>query len=135
MLRWTLLPLATTVLCLAGVASVAQASTGISCLLALKVKERATQPIEQVMVKGQLIEVKDDKQARNDVSCAQVFKGQKMVWVNISRKFMQDYTPKAQPGQTVWVNFTYRDDRGGAMSRDYTLISQDDYLEKQHGIQ
>ncbi len=113
----------------------AQASTGISCLLALKVQDRVHQPIDQLMFKGKLIEVKDDKQARNDMRCAEVFKGQKSVWVNVSRKFMQDYPPAVKVGQTVWVNFVYGDDRGGAQWRDYQWISQDDYLEKQHGIQ
>jgi hypothetical protein len=113
----------------------AQASTGISCLLVLKVQDKVQQPIDQLMFKGKLIEVKDDKQARNDTNCAQVFKGQKAVWVNISRKFMQDYPPTVKVGQTVWVNFVYGDDRGGHQWRDYQWISQDDYLEKQHGIQ
>ncbi len=113
----------------------AQASTGVSCLLAVQVKEKFVQPIEQTIVKAKVVEVKDNVNGRNDSDCKGLFEKTKTVWLNVSNNNLRDKPAAITVGQTMWVGFIYGDDRGGAVWRDYSVITQQQYLEKKNGIQ
>jgi hypothetical protein len=113
----------------------AHASTSVSCLLAVQVKEKFVQPIQQTIVKAKVVEVKDNVNGRNDSDCKGLFEKTKMVWLNVSNNSLRDKPAEITVGQKMWVGFIYGDDRGGAVWRDYSVITQQQYLEKKNGIQ
>ncbi len=108
----------------------AQASTGVSCLLAVEVQETMVQPIQQVIVKAKVLESKDNTRGRNDSDCKGLFASTKSVWLNVSNKNQREQPPVIVAGQKMWIGFVYGDDRGGAVWRDYSVISQQQFLEK-----
>ena len=113
----------------------AQASTGVSCLLAVQVLEKFEQPIQQVIVKARVMQVKDNMSGRNDSDCKGLFESTKTIWLNVSNTNQREKPLTINLGQNMWISFIYGDDRGGAMWRDYAVITQHQYLEKKNGIQ
>lgn len=119
---------------LAGGMSVAQASTGVACVLAARVQQVQEQPFAELMVKVQLTGVRDDNTHRNDVECSKHFRSGDALWVSFNaRKFREDSKPKA--GERIWLGFRYGDDRSGAAWRKYEPIGQAEYTERKNGIQ
>jgi hypothetical protein len=108
----------------------AQASTGVSCLLVVEVQEKIVQPIQQVIVKAKVLEAKDNTRGRNDSDCKGLFASTKSVWLNVSNNNQKEQPPVIAVGQKMWIGFVYGDDRGGAVWRDYSVISQQQFLEK-----
>jgi hypothetical protein len=108
----------------------AQASTAISCLLAVQVQEKFVQPIGQVIVKAKVLAVKDNAQGRNDSDCKALFASTPAVWLNVSSAHLRDKPPVIVQDTKMWARFNYGDSKGGAVWRDYAVITEADYLEK-----
>lgn len=113
----------------------AQASTGVACLLAGKVLQLQPQPLNELMVRVQLQQVKDDNTLRNDVECSKQFRTGDALWVSLNARDVARNGKQARAGDRIWLSFRYGDDRGGAVWRRYEAIPQDKYQERKNGIQ
>jgi hypothetical protein len=109
-----------------------QASTAVSCLLAVQVLEKFEQPIGQVMVKAKVLQVKANVNDRNDLNCKGLFQS-RIVSFNVPSNSQRDNLSVVKLGQKMWISYAYRDDRGGAWS-NYSVITKKQFLEKKHGI-
>ena len=107
-----------------------QASTGVSCLLAVQTSDEYRQPIGHVIVKASVLQVKNNIKGRNDFDCKALFEKTKSIWLNVSAKNFRDKPEGFAKGRKMWVSFMYGDDRGGAVWSDYMVITQQQYLEK-----
>lgn len=117
---------------LAGTA--AQASTGVACLLAVRVQEVHAQPFSELVLKTQVQGARDDNTHRNDFECSKQFKSGSALWVSLNARKLDSDNP-VRAGNRLWLSFRYGDDRSGAVWRKYEVISQDEYMERKNGIQ
>lgn len=108
----------------------AQASTGVSCLLKTKAVSIYDQPFMQQLGRLRVLEVQDDRQRRNDFPCTQNFKKGMTLLVELGFNDMK-IAMRYGVGQTVYLNFTYTDDRSGLLTRSYRAISAEEYAARQ----
>lgn len=112
------------------VLSQAQASTGVSCLLKTQVVSVYNQPFSQQVGRLRLLEVKNDTRQRNDFPCTQNFKKGATLLVELGFNDLK-ISMRYAAGQTVYLNFTYTDDRSGLLTRSYKVISAEEYAARQ----
>lgn len=117
-------------LALLGLFTSAEASTGVSCLLRTQVVSVTGQPFMQEIVRLRVLDVKDDRRERNDFPCAPSFKRGRTLLLDLSRTDMK-LAYRYAPGQVLHVHFRYTDDRSGFMTRAYTVIPSEEYLQRQ----
>ena len=92
-----------------------QASTGVSCLLDVRVLQVRPQPMDTVL-QVRVLAAANDRSQRNDIDCTQTFPVGMKLW--LSPEPVQA-APPVRSQQKVRLLFTYGDDRGGAVWRSY----------------
>ena len=108
----------------------AQASTGVSCLIDGKLikKERTIDQHE----KSYTLRIRssaDDTMRRNDFKdCSTRFKKGTLLTIKLKDELNVRHTPR------VFLNYVYGDDRGGARWESHTVIDKRTYKERQHGL-
>ena len=114
-------------------APLASASTGVSCLIEARFQSSmnisAAPQGKHIVHVVKTVAAYDDTQARNDFNdCATRFKK------GVRIQFSSDAILNKRRGATIWLNYVYGDDRGGARWEHYTVIDKHIFKERQNGI-
>ena len=118
--------------CLVTAAVPAHAYRNAACLLTGRIEQVERQPLQEVVLRVQVMGVSDNNVHANEVECGKVFRAGSRLWVSLHESaFVSGRMPRV--GEQAWLSLRYMD--GGAILRKYEWMTRKAYLERKDCIQ